>query len=350
MKRYDCKGYLNVTLNKRNITESRIRLTHHLAHNPYVSISIPDNHRELIKELKSWTPSKIWDRILETDPETELTEKQVHAEWRRINQDEWLLDKTDQVKSALMLLQKFDSYTAEVISITQRPGASAIAFSFKEIMDELAETTEEVAMDSTWKTNAFGYELYAIVGEANGEAYPLTFMFTTQDHTAAEGTKDLLLRDLISFVDRRCPNIKFTLSDKDTAEINAFRHIMPDKKHQLCYWHAIRYIEKRLAENRPPAAYDPRQAAKVFSFIDPTWAPGVTIGWLEDGVHPEDAEVERPSEPLKVRINLEAMKASLVSQEPDALEKLEAELRTLEVELAELNGQPLQKPAAPLTP
>ncbi|EEB94315.1 hypothetical protein MPER_06887 [Moniliophthora perniciosa FA553] len=87
MKRYECKGYLYVTLNKGSLTESRIRLSHHLAHDAYVSIGIPENHKDLIKQLKSWTPSKliglkIWDRILETDPETELTEKQVHAEWQ----------------------------------------------------------------------------------------------------------------------------------------------------------------------------------------------------------------------------------------------------------------------------
>jgi len=68
----------------------------------------------------------------------------------------------------------------------------------------------------------------------------------------------------------------FTLSDKDPSEINAFRISVSKVKHQLCYWHGIRYIEERLAEDKPPAAYDPRKAQNVFGFIDPTWAPGVT--------------------------------------------------------------------------
>jgi hypothetical protein len=78
------------------------------------------------------------------------------------------------------------------------------------------------------------------------------------------------------------------LSDKDLSEINAFCTKIPLAKHQLCYWHAIRYLEERLAENKPPAKYDPRNAYQIFEFIDPTWASGVTSGWLEDGVHEDD--------------------------------------------------------------
>ena len=64
---------------------------------------------------------------------------------------------------------------------------------------------------------------------------------------------------------------------------------MKEAKHQLCYWHEMKYIEERLTDNRPPAAYDPRKAHKMFESIDPTWAPGVTSGWLEEGVHPDHA-------------------------------------------------------------
>jgi hypothetical protein len=77
-------------------------------------------------------------------------------------------------------------------------------------------------------------------------------------------------------------------------EINTFRHCILGAKHQLCYWHAIQYLEARLTEDKPPAAYDPRKAHSIFNFIDPTWAPGVTKGWLEEGVHEDDAEVEKP--------------------------------------------------------
>jgi len=118
--------------------------------------------------------------------------------------------------------------------------------------------------------------------------------FTTSDGTAPEGAKDRMLQGVIGHISIRCPNIRFTLSDKDISEINAFRARIPAAKHQLCYWHAIRYIGDHLAKDEPPAAFDPRKPNTIFAFIDPTWAPGVTAGWLEDGVHRDDAEVDEP--------------------------------------------------------
>ncbi|KAJ3712347.1 hypothetical protein DFJ43DRAFT_973541, partial [Lentinula guzmanii] len=100
-------------------------------------------------------------------------------------------------------------------------GVTAIAFTFKEILDGLGNEIEEVLMDSTWKTNALGYELFSIVGEVNGQAIPLAFMFITLNKEASEGTKELVLRDFVRWISGHCPNIKFTLTDKDVIEINA---------------------------------------------------------------------------------------------------------------------------------
>jgi hypothetical protein len=61
-------------------------------------------------------------------------------------------------------------------------------------------------------------------------------------------------------------------------------------KHQLCYWHGICYIEERLAEDKPPAYYDPCKAHLVFSFLDATWAPGVTRGTIEEYFDGRDIE------------------------------------------------------------
>ena len=130
-----------------------------------------------------------------------------------------------------------------------------------------------------------------MVGEANGQAVPLAFAFTAAtDGMAKKGAKDRMLQDVLRWIIGHCPNIEFTLCDKDVSEISAFQIIIPKAKHQLCYWHAVKYIEDRLAENKAPAHYDPRKAHAVFAFIDPTWAPGVTDGWLEDGVHENDVE------------------------------------------------------------
>lgn len=130
----------------------------------------------------------------------------------------------------------------------------------------------------TGKTNALGYELYAFVGEADGMALPLAFMFTVvTDDSVTEGGKERLVGACIRHLRVLCPNILLFLSDKDLSEINACQKEAPEISHQLCSWHAVRYIEQHLSENRPPRPYDPRKANRTFSFIDPTWAPGVAL-------------------------------------------------------------------------
>ncbi|KAF8991912.1 hypothetical protein BDZ89DRAFT_973611 [Hymenopellis radicata] len=306
MDRFECSGWLRVTVNNDNASIARIRLTHHHAHTPYLDINLGPKEKSLIDELKHLAPSKIWDKILAENPDNEFTEKQVYREWTRLNEKEWRLDD-DQVKSAEKLIKSVEDYTTMVIPITPRPGIHAIAFALKEPLDAIGDEIVEVAMDSTWKTNAAGYELYSLVAELNGCAIPIAFLFTTSDGTAPEGSKDLLLQDFLNFIAKHCPNIKFTDSDKETSEISAFGVKMPNAKHQLCYWHSIRYIEKRLGEDKPPAAYDPRRANKIFDFIDPTWAPGITSGLIEEGVHPDHIDAPVSSEPLKIHINLRRM-------------------------------------------
>jgi len=139
------------------------------------------------------------------------------------------------------------------------------------------------------KTNAAGYELYGLVGELQGRAVPLAFCFTASiSGSAAEGAKERLVRTVIRYVARRCENIAFMLSDKDITEINGFRAEIPQARHQLCYWHAIRYIEEQLAENKPPAPYSAIRAHEIFDFIDPTWVPGISAESAQDRVHSND--------------------------------------------------------------
>lgn len=65
-----------------------------------------------------------------------------------------------------------------------------------------------------------------------------------------------------------------TLTDKDMAEINAFLAKFPEAKHQLCFWHALRAIKKRLAIlRRMPAHYDAALAHAEFDWIDTKFVP-----------------------------------------------------------------------------
>lgn len=142
------------------------------------------------------------------------------------------------------------------------------------------------------------------MAEANGQSLPLGFIFSVgTDGTAEEGAKGRVLDDFLGYFKTRCPNVKFTLSDKEKCEIDACQRAFPDAKHQCCIWHMLHYIEGRLAKDEATIPYDPRLAHGHFSFIDPTWCPGVAAdpevakAELESGgAHPrreKDVEEER---------------------------------------------------------
>jgi hypothetical protein len=112
----------------------------------------------------------------------------------------------------------------------------------------------------TGKTNALGYklfavigELFSVIGESNGQAIPFAWIFTTSmDGTALPKLKEHILREVLGYLAKHCTNVEFTLSNKDTDEIVAMQGSwIKAKKHQLCYWHAITYIEEWLAEDKP---------------------------------------------------------------------------------------------------
>jgi hypothetical protein len=98
-------------------------------------------------------------------------------------------------------------------------------------------------------------------------------MFIGTDGTSEKGAKRRMLGACLRHIRPYCPNIKFALSDKDASEINAIAEELPEAKHQLCYWHVLRYLGDRLSENKKPRPYDAEAAHGKFDFIDPLWEP-----------------------------------------------------------------------------
>lgn len=108
-------------------------------------------------------------------------------------------------------------------------------------------------------------------------------MFIGTDGTSERGAKRRLLGACLRHIRPYCPNIKFALSDKDASEINAIADELPEAKHQLCYWHVLRYLGDRLFENKKPRAYDAEAAHDKFQFIDSTWGPGTEQEYRTEG-------------------------------------------------------------------
>ena len=110
------------------------------------------------------------------------------------------------------------------------------------------------------------------------------------DGSAEKDAKEHMLDCFLPWLVKQCPNIKFTGSDKDPSEIKSCHKQVPVSKHQLCYWHAIKYIEERLSENKPPTAYNATHANRTFDFIDPMWVPGVMRGDVKEYLDGQDVE------------------------------------------------------------
>jgi hypothetical protein len=55
----------------------------------------------------------------------------------------------DQIQSAIKVLEAVDGMAIEIIPIEIEDGIAALAFSFKDIMDDFGSDILEIAMDST---------------------------------------------------------------------------------------------------------------------------------------------------------------------------------------------------------
>lgn len=114
-----------------------------------------------------------------------------------------------------------------------------------------------------------------MLGEIYGSGCPLGYILIQSAPRSAQGGKQRYLEDLLKhFKGTWNIQAKVTLTDKDLSEINAFRAIYPEAKHQLCFWHCLRALKKRLSIlRRGPAFYNVDEAKREFEFVDITFVP-----------------------------------------------------------------------------
>lgn len=117
--------------------------------------------------------------------------------------------------------------------------------------------------------------MYALLGEGYGSGLPIGYAFLKTTGDAEPHSKQNVLETFLrDFRDNRGIKPIVTLSDKDWSEINAFRTVFPEAKHQLCLWHCIKAVKSRLAIlRRQPAHYNWEEAKKEFEFIDRNFLP-----------------------------------------------------------------------------
>ena len=98
-------------------------------------------------------------------------------------------------------------------------------------------------------TNKSNMELFGSMADMLGEGLLLSYLFVVTNVNAPPQTKETVLVKWMSALKARGIAPEFTLSDKDQAEINALNHVWPTSKHQLCLWHVLRALKRRLANN-----------------------------------------------------------------------------------------------------
>lgn len=203
--------------------------------------------------------------------------------------------------SATQLLEKYETsgcgkYTVKLVNLSDEPGFKTLAFVLPDMLRRFGGRMREIAMDSACETagsitfysayikpvtahlgntNGAKYELYSVLGELYGSGFPLGYILVQSDGSGSHGAKERLLSEFLRHLREQwtiSPII--TLSDKDLSEIAAMRQEFSGAKHQLCYWHALRAVKKRLATlRRAPAPYNVTAARDEFDWIADDFVP-----------------------------------------------------------------------------
>ncbi|KAG8894871.1 hypothetical protein FRC00_008347 [Tulasnella sp. 408] len=292
MAAFDCRGRIKVSLPKIHLLKDKsamgrpshadIIISHNGDHVPYCSVALPDDVKQIIIDgvEKRWNMSQVWHAIQAAHPIQAFSRDSVYHFWHNRVRSAWVRD-ADEMKSAREILleaavpNRVGPYALESIDIQMPEGLSGFAFSVPAMLDKWGDRIREIALDSAWGTNRSGYEVYALLGEAYGSGLPIGYVFLKATGEPAPHSKqDVLETFLRYFRDERRIKVIVTLSDKDWSEINAFRAVFPEAKHQLCLWHCIKAVKARLAIlRRQPAHYSWEEAVKEFDFIDKNFLP-----------------------------------------------------------------------------
>ncbi|KIJ52336.1 hypothetical protein M422DRAFT_156450 [Sphaerobolus stellatus SS14] len=280
MQRGECQGWLRVYIPK-NSAKIRISLKHVQCHEMYEDIELPEKWKEFIRANLKMTPAQIWRYILREEGgkgvrsiSIPFRQKSVYYYWHKLVQDQWLYADDPYESAQAYLQQAGPEMHLEQLNVQAQPGTRSLGFQVSDLVAEWGPHTQELAMDSTWNTNKQNFEIFAAVGEAKGIGIPLAYLLVSTSKDAHPGAKQKIIESWLTSLKSLGINPEFILTDKDQAEINAVRIVWPHSKHQLCFWHALKAIKRRLAKNKStPTPYNAQKAHEHFQFIDPNFLP-----------------------------------------------------------------------------
>ena len=190
------------------------------------------------------------------------------------------------------------------------------------VICEMAEV-EEFHVDSTYKTNRTGHELFSIVASVNGIGFPIAYFLlrmnpinepinsndqsdptnhtiASTDHTTTintsnsptpnidntpttyaptaeeiqEATRSQLIAGFFTRLRSRGLNPRFMFTDKDEGQIDAISQVFSGNAVRLCLWHLMRAVKLQLAKPKlSNPQYNINEAVNRFPFVSRQFQP-----------------------------------------------------------------------------
>ncbi|SAL97591.1 hypothetical protein, partial, partial [Absidia glauca] len=163
-------------------------------------------------------------------------------------------------------------------------------FGFKTGFFDLLVRSDQVTeyhVDSTYRSNNAGFELFGIVANVYGSGYPIAYLLmkinassnnnnnnnnNNNDDHEENNSRIGVLKTFFQRMKSQGLNPTFMFCDKDISEINAIEATWQSDNTivRLCLWHLKRAVKTKLAKRRsaqvPP--YFPGDAEGEFDFVD----------------------------------------------------------------------------------
>jgi hypothetical protein len=140
---------------------------------------------------------------------------------------------------------------------------------------------KEFHVDSTFKTNRAGFELFGVIANVYGSGYPIAYLIMKVDTTSQndqESDKTAVLKLFFREMKNQGLNPEFMFCDKDISEINAIEATWQNNEHpilRLCLWHLKRAVKFKLQSRKANILpiYNVNAARHEFDFVAPTFLP-----------------------------------------------------------------------------
>ncbi|KAI9491741.1 hypothetical protein BDB00DRAFT_930163 [Zychaea mexicana] len=158
-----------------------------------------------------------------------------------------------------MLVDRAADKGVRKIFISAQNNYSAIGFTMPlfDVICGSQQLAEEYHVDSTYKTNRAGYELFGIVATVNGVGFPIAYMLlklTPQSQLVNDGEDDTfrvgVIAEFFKCLKQAGLQPKFMFTDKDWGQICAILEAVwtNGRVLRLCLWHLVHSVKKRLAD------------------------------------------------------------------------------------------------------